>query len=252
VVSQLRVSPKPRAVRVACGGLDVLDIDLVPGLVFFVLLFIALPIGLVALASAAIVRVVQNPTRRLGIGTYVLLVCAFVAPAPIVWGDDHLGFTSSQAFEGYGALFWIVGAVASLDGLTGAMKRRQVLVLAFGLILAAILIGVWALAGIGGALGLALIPAVGAVEVLVALGWLARRLVGVASASDWWWAAGAGATFACGIALYVYVRGPQVFGAHASAMDLGQLAVLVWLPVLVLARLRTHAARPPALPSKSE
>jgi hypothetical protein len=237
---------------VACGWLDVLDIDLVPGLVSFVLVFIALPIGLVALASAAIVRVVRNPTRRLAVGTYVMLVCALVAPAPIVWGDDHLGFTSSQALEGYGALFWIVGAVVSLGGLTGAMKRRQVLVLAFGLILAAILVGVWVLAGIGPALGLALIPAVGALEVLLALAWCARRLAGVASASAWWCAAGAGATFACALALYVYVRGPQVFGAHASAMDLGQLAVLVCLPVLVLARLRTLAARPTALPSKPE
>jgi hypothetical protein len=107
----LGVSPEPRAVRVARGGLDVLDIDLAPGLLFFVLVFIALPIGLAALASGAIVRLVRNPTRRLAVGTYVMLVCAFVTPAPIVWGDDHLGFTPSQAFEGYGALFWIVGAI---------------------------------------------------------------------------------------------------------------------------------------------
>jgi hypothetical protein len=209
----------------------------------FVLVFIALPIGLAALASGTIVRFVRNPTRRLAVGTYVMLVCAFVTPAPIVWGDDHLGFTSSQALEGYGALFWIVGAVASLDVLTGVMKRRQVLALAFGLILATILIGGWALAGVGAALGLALIPGIGALEVLLALGWLARPLAGVASASAWWWSAGAGATFACAIALYVYLRGPQAFGAHASAMDLGQLAVVVWLPVLGRDSVLCHAQR---------
>jgi hypothetical protein len=141
---------------------------------------------------------------------------------------------------------------ASLDVLTGVTKRRQVLVPALGVIMAALLIGGWALAGLGAALGLALIPGIGTLEVLLTLGWLTRRPAGAASASTWWWAAGAGATFACAIALYVYLRGPQAFGAHASAMDLGQVAVVVWLPVFALARLRTLAARQPALPLNVE
>jgi hypothetical protein len=226
----------------------VLDIDLGPGLAFFLLVFIALPIVLAAVATTAILRLVRNATTRLAVGIYVMLVCAFVAPAPILWGDDHLGFTSSQALEGYAALFWTVGAIATLDSLTSVVKRRQVLALACGLIVAAILLCGWVLSGMGAALGLALIPAVGTLEVLLALGVLAHRLAGVASAVDWRWAAGAGATCACAMAAYVYLRGPQAFGSQASGMDLALLAVFACLPVVVLARLRTLAARPPAPP----
>jgi hypothetical protein len=69
---------------------------------------------------------------------------------------------------------------ASLDVLTGVTKRRQVLVPALGVIMAALLIGGWALAGLGAALGLALIPGIGTLEVLLTLGWLTRRPAGAA------------------------------------------------------------------------
>jgi len=216
----------------------VLDIDLGHGLVFFLLVFIALPVVLAAVATVAIVRLVRNATRRLAVGVYLMLVCALVAPAPIWWADDHLGFTSSQAVEGYGALFWIVGAIAALDSLTWVVTRRQALALALGVFTTVALCG-WVLAGIGAAVGLALIPALGTLEVLLALGWLARRLAPVPVAIDWRWATGAGATCACAMTAYVYLRGPHAFGSQARGMDLALLAVLAWLPVVVLARLPT-------------
>jgi hypothetical protein len=221
--------------------LDVLDIDLGQALGFFLLVFIALPVALTALATAALVRLVRNATRRLAVGVYVMLACALVTPAPIVWGDDHLGFTSSQALEGYAALFWTVGAITTLDSLTSVVKRRQALGLALGIIFATIVLCGWVLGGLGAAVGLALIPAVGTLEVLFALGWLARRLGPVPAAIDWRWAAAAGVTCACALAAYVYVRGPQALGPQASGMDLALLAVLGWLPVVVLARLGVSA-----------
>jgi hypothetical protein len=115
---------------------------------------------------------------------------------------------------------------------------------------AAIVLCGWVLVGIGAAVGLALIHAVGTLEVLLAMGWLAHRLGLVASAIDWRWAAGVGATCGCAMAAYVYLRGPQAFGPQASGMDLALLAALAWLPVVVLARLRTLTARPPASPAK--
>jgi len=221
----------------------VLDIDLGPALLLFLLLFVVLPLAVATAATVAIVRLVRDATKRLAVGVYVMLVCALVTPAPILWGDDHLGFTSSQALEAYGALFWAVGAISTLDGLTGIMKRRQVLVLAFALIVAATSFGGWLVGGVDAAVGLALIPAAGSVEVLLALSWLAHRVAGVTSALDWRWAAGAGAACACAMAAYVYLRGPQAFGSQASGMDLALLGVLAWLPVVVLARLRTHTPR---------
>jgi hypothetical protein len=226
----------------------VLDIDLGQGLVSFVLVFIALPVALAGVATAAIVRLVRNATRRRAVGVYVMLVCVLVTPAPILWGDDHLGFRSSQALEGYGALVWTVGVTTTLHSLTWVVKRRQAFLLAVGIIDAIVLCG-WVLAGIGAAVGLALIPAVGTLEVLLALGWLAHRRALVASATDWRWAAVAAATCACAMAAYVYLRGPQAFGPQASGMDLSLLALLACLPVVVLARLRTLTARPPASPA---
>lgn len=227
-----------------------LDIDLGPALFAFLLAFVATPIGLAAVATVAIVRLARNATTRLAIGMYVMLVCAFVTPAPIVWGDDHLGFTSSQALEGYGALFWSVGAVATLDSLTGVLKRRQVLVLAFGLIVAASVLCGLVVGGTDAALGLALLPAVGTVEVLLALWWLAHRVAGVAAALDWRWAVGTGAFCACAMGAYVYLRGPQAFGSQASATDLALLAVSVCLPVVPLARVPARAVRRPARPAE--
>jgi hypothetical protein len=223
----------------------VLDIDLGPALLLFLLLFGVLPLALATAATVAIVRLVPDATKRLAVGVYVMLVCALVTPAPIVWGDDHLGFPSSQALESYGALFWAFGAIITLDSLTAVLKRRQALVLASALIVAVIVLCGWVLAGFGAAVGLALIPALGSVEVLLALGWLAHRVAGVTSALDWRSAAVAAATCACAMAAYVYLRGPQAFGSQASGMDLALLGVLAWLPVLVLARLRTLTPRPP-------
>jgi hypothetical protein len=173
-----------------------------------------------------------------------MLVCALATPAPIVWGDDHLGFTTSQAIAGYGALFWTLGAVTTLDSLVGVITRRQALGLAFGISAAAIMLGVWVVSSGGTALGLALIPGVGTVEVVVALGWLAHRHAAVALAMDWRSAATAGATCACAVAACVYLPGPRIFDSRSSGMDLAVVAVLAWLPVVVLARLRTLHARP--------
>jgi len=103
--------------------------------------------------------------------------------------------------------------------------------------------------GVDAAVGLALIPAAGSVEVLLALSWLAHRVAGVTSALDWRWAAGAGAACACAMAAYVYLRGPQAFGSQASGMDLALLGMLAWLPVVVLARLRTPRRSGPAAKS---
>ena len=221
-----------------------LDIDIGPALLQALLVFIVLPLAVAAVATAATVRLVRDTTRRLAIGLYMMLAGVLVTPAPIVWGDDHLGFPSSQALESYGALFWAVGAITSLDSLTGALKRRQALVLAFGLIVAAIVLCGWVLVGIGTGVRLALMPAVGTLEVLLALGWLAHQRALVGSAIDWRRAAGAGATCACAMAAYVYLRGPQAFGSQASGVDLALLALLACLPVVGLARVRALTARP--------
>jgi hypothetical protein len=213
--------------------------------------FVVPPLAVAAVATAAIVRLVRDTTRRLAIGLYMMLAGVVVTPAPIVWGDDHLGFPSSQALESYGALFWAVGTITTLASLTGALKRRQALVLAFGLIVAAIVLCGWVLVGVGTGVRLALMPTVGTLEVLVALGWLAHRLAPIASGIDWPRTAGAGATCACALAAYIYLRGQQAFGSQANGLDLALLAVLAWLPVLVLARLRALTARPPARSAKS-
>ena len=223
-----------------------LDVDLGPALVFFVVVFVALPIGVAGVATAGILNLIRNPTRRLAVGTYVMLVCTAAAPAPIVWGDNHLGFASSQALEGFSALFWIVGAISSVGALSGVIKRRHVLLLDFGLTLTALLICGWALGGIGPAFSLAFVPAVGTIELLLVLTWLAHRFPGVASAIDWRWAATVGLTSAATIAAYVYLRGPQAFGAQANAMDLLLLAMVVWLPVPALARLQIKSDHLPA------
>ena len=55
-------------------------------------------------------------------------------------------------------------------------------------------------------------------------------------------------TFA--VAASVYLGGPQAFGSQASVMDFALLVVVAWLPIVVLAGLRTFAARPPAASSK--
>ena len=137
------------------------DIDLGPRLVSFVLLFVALPILLAVVASAAIGRRIRNATTKLAIGMYLMLVCALVSPAPILWGDDHLGFPSTQALQGYGMLVWAVGAIATLDSLSGIIRRRELLGLACGLIAAALLACGWVASIIGPGAGLALVPAAG-------------------------------------------------------------------------------------------
>jgi hypothetical protein len=224
----------------------VLDIDIGPGLVFFLLVFIAIPIALAAAATRAIVRLIRNRTRRLAVGIYVMLVCAAVTPAPILWGDDHLGFASSQALEGYGALFWAVGTFVTMHSLSGVMQRRQLVLVPFGLIVGAIVLSGLAVGGVGAGVGLSLIPVAGTVEVLLAFGWLTHRGAGAASPMNWRLAAAAGTMCACAVAAYVYLRGPQAFGSQASGMDFALLVVLAWLPIVVLAGLRTFAARPPA------
>jgi hypothetical protein len=236
----------PSRSTLASGAVGVLDIDLGPRLVFFLLVFIALPLVLAALVGVAIVHLVRNPTRRLAVGIYVMLVCAAVAPAPILWGDDQLGLTSSQALEGYGALFWAVGALVTMYSLSEVLQWRQLLVSGFGLIIVAVVLSGFVQRSLGAAVGLSLIPAVGTVEVLLAFGWLAHRGAGAASALDWRQSAAAAAAAAFAIAAYVYVRGPQSLGLQASGVDFALLAVVVWLPVVVLARLRTLAARAPA------
>jgi len=152
----------------------VLDIDLGQGLLFFLLVFVALPVAVGALATIAIVRLVRNAARRRAIGVSAIVVCALVTPAPILWGDDHLGFTASQAVEGYGVLVWIVGAITALSSLPSSVVRRRAPVLAVGIVAGAAVCA-WALVGIGAAVGLALIPTLGTLEVLVAIGWLARQ-----------------------------------------------------------------------------
>jgi hypothetical protein len=221
----------------------VLDIDLGRALVFFLFAFVVLPVGLAAVAVGAIAWLVRNATRRLAVGVYVMLACALITPAPVVWGDDHLGFASSQALEGYGALLWIVGATTTVHSLAWLMNRRQATLLALGLTVAAIVLCAGVLASAGAAVGLALIPPLGTLGVLLALGCLKHRLAPVAAAPDWPLAAGAGATCACVMAAYVYLRGPQAFGPHASGMDLALLGVLACLPVLGLARMRTLRPR---------
>ena len=216
-----------------------LDIDLGLRLVSFVLLFIALPILLAAVASAAIGRRIRNATTKLAIGMYLMLVCAFVTPAPILWGDDHLGFPSTQALEGYGALFWAVGAIATLDSLSGVIRRRELLGLACGLIAAALLVCGWVGSIIGPGAGLALVPAAGTLAVLLALTLLVRRQAGLAATINWQWATRASTACAAAMAAYVYLRGPQAFGPRASELDLALLGILAWVPVIVLARWRT-------------
>ncbi|HEY3058125.1 MAG TPA: hypothetical protein VGL99_04030 [Chloroflexota bacterium] len=225
-----------------------LDIDLGPALRSFLLLFVVLPLAVAIAATIAIERLVRDATRRLSIAMYVMLVCALVAPAPVLWRDDHLGLMSSQALTGYGALFWTVGALVAVDSLTGVVKRRQVLVLTLA---APLVLGAWVLGGTGAGLGLALIPTVGTLTVVLVLGWLDQRSARSSSAMNWPWAAGVGAICACVIAGYVYLRGPQVFGAQASATDLALLGVLACLPIVVLARF-AHPPRRSAPLVKSE
>jgi hypothetical protein len=230
----------------------VLDVDLGPALVFVLVVSIALPATFAVAATAALARFVRNATRRLAIGLYVMLVCMLLGPAPLVWGDDHLGFTSSQAFEGYAALSWIVGAITTLDSFAGVLAsgRRHALGLAFGIVLSTALVSGWVLVGSSPALGLALVPALGTLQVLLAVAWLANRRTPVASPAGFRPAAIAAATCACAMAAYVYLRGPRVLGSAASAMDLGMVAVLAWLPVVVLGRLRTLKPRTPVPPTK--
>jgi hypothetical protein len=232
--------------------LGVLDIDLGPGLVFFLLVFIAIPIALAALATAAIMRLTRNRTRRLAVGIYVMLVCAAVAPAPILWGDDHLGFTSSQAFEGYGALFWAVGTFLTMQSLSGVMQRRQLVLVPFGLVVGAIVLSGLAVGGVGAGVGLSLIPVAGSVEVLLAFGWLTHRGAGAALPMNWRLATAAGTLCAFAVAASVYLGGPQAFGSQASVMDFALLVVVAWLPIVVFAGSRIFAARPPAASSKSD
>lgn len=164
-----------------------LDIDLGPGLVSFFLVFILLPVALAAVATTAMVRLIRNATRQLAVGVYVMLSCTLLAPAPMLWGDDHLGFTSSQAFEGYVALFWIVGAITTLQSLTLVLKRRLRLGLALGIIIATIVLCGLVLGGIGVAVTLVLMPTLGTIEVLLAIVWLAHRLAQGSAAIDWQW-----------------------------------------------------------------
>ncbi len=82
-------------------------------------MFVVLPLSLSVVASAGIARLVRNTIRRFAIGLYITLAGLALTPAPIVWGDEHLGLTSSQALEGYGVLFWIVGAVVSVASMAG-------------------------------------------------------------------------------------------------------------------------------------
>ena len=214
------------------------DIDLGPRLVSFVLLFVALPILLAVVASAAIGRRIRNATTKLAIGMYLMLVCALVSPAPILWGDDHLGFPSTQALQGYGMLVWAVGAIATLDSLSGIIRRRELLGLACGLIAAALLACGWVASIIGPGAGLALVPAAGTL-VLLALTLVVRRQAGLASRINWQWATRASTACAAAMAAYVYLRGPQAFGPRASELDLALLGILAWVPVIVLARWRT-------------
>jgi hypothetical protein len=209
-----------------------LDIDLGPRLVTVALVFIAVPVVLVAVASAAIVRLVRDSTRRLAVGVYVMLVCALVAPAPVLWGDDHLGFASSQAIEGYSALFWMLGAFITVDVLRRFVKLGAAAVLPLGVVVVAITCW-WALTRVSAGVGLALVLAVGTLGALLAVGALTHRL---APAVNWRLAIVTGAACACAIAVYVYLRGATAFGAEASWIDLITLGVLACVPVLVLAR----------------
>jgi hypothetical protein len=213
----------------------VLDIDLGPRLVSFVLLFVALPILLAGAASAAIGRRIRNATTKLAIGMYMMLVCAFVTPAPIFWGDDHLGFPSTQALQGYATLFWAVGAIATLDSLSGVIRRRELLGVACGVIAAALLVCGWLGTIVGPAVGLALVPAAGTLAVLLALTLLARRDAGPAARVNWPWATRSSTASAAAMAVYVYLRGPQAFGPRASELDLVLLGILACVPVIVLA-----------------
>ena len=161
-----------------------------------------------AVSTATIVWLVRNATRRLAIGLYVMLVCALVTPAPIVWGDDHLGFAPSQAVAGYGCCSGLWARSRPWNGLVGAITRRLALGLTFGICVVAIMLGVcWVVSSGGPALGLALSSGVGTVAVL-ALGWLAHRHAAVASALDWRSAATAGATCVA-VAACVYLPGPR-------------------------------------------
>jgi hypothetical protein len=224
----------------------VLDIDLGQALLRFLLVAVVLPLAVAALATVAIVRLVRDATTRLAVGIYLMLGAVLISPAPVVWRDDHLGFTSSQVLAGFGALEWAVGAIVTLGTLTCVTTRRQTLVLAVCLVSAPVLLSGWALAGFGAAVGLALIPVLGTLEVVLVVGWLAHRRASVASTIDWRWGAGVGAACACVLAAYVYLRGQQAFNSQASAMHLALLGVLACLPVFVLACLRTLPPRPRA------
>jgi len=188
----------------------------------------------------------------------------FVAPAPIIWGDQHLGLPSSQALEGYSVLFWAVGAASATASLETGFTRRQLTALGVGFILAAIVLGGWLLAGpvaaalwnttapaaactrqdCGGApigvllaVALALIPFVGTAEVLFACGWLAPR---IGLTIGWGWAMPVAVVAALLVAGYVYVRAPDPLASPARGLD---LALLPFVPLLVLAALRTPAPR---------
>lgn len=242
-----------------------LDIDLGQELVSFVLVFVALPTVWALVVIAAIVRLVRNATRRLAIGLYLMLASTFIAPAPLIWGDQHLGLPSSQALEGYSVLFWAIGAASATASLESAFRWRQLATLAVGLILGAIVLGGWLLSGalatavwnstasasgctppecgaipIGARLAaaLAVIPLIGTAEVLLACGWLVHR---IGLAIDWGWAMLVAASAAVLLVAYVYLRAPDPLASPARGLD---LVVLPFTLSFVLAVLRTPASRP--------
>lgn len=178
-----------------------LDIDLGQALVSSLLVFVILPLTVAVIATAAIVRLVRNTTRRLAVGLYIMVASVLVTPAPLVWGDVHLAFITSQLLEGYGVLFWMVGAATAVASLVEVLKHRHTVALAVFVIFGAIVLGgrvlsgtvatlLWSTTafgyacagdcgdgtpvGVEQAVSLALIPLVGTLAVLLVI-WRASR-----------------------------------------------------------------------------
>jgi len=230
------------------------DVDIGPALWLSLVLFAVLPLATAALSVTAVIRLVLDPTSRLAIGGYLMLTSVLVTPAPILWGDVHLGFKSSQALEIYGNVAWAAGAVVFITGLANRLRQGQQLAMVLGCILAAI-IGAWALSGPSAALvwsgaagrypctgadcadvptgvrqavALALIPLVGTVVVAVLFAWLQAR---VHPSTDLPRASLAGVVLALITGAYVYVRGPALASSPTYGVD---LLVMAGLCVLVL------------------